>query len=290
MLFLHRFLLIDPSLGRIDKQSLTTQTLMELLISTIERKNLIIKKDENLDRFESWDGVITHDGGFKITWGLKRFGGSMNFQWLPDCLLRFNVSSNNLEWTADFSNLQDSALERLEIALNSFTGTLDLTHLPPRLQYLDFAKNSLEGTMDLTHLPSTLTQLLGYKNKFSGSLCLEHLPISLHTLSISENNFEGSISLQNLPKELNGIFIASCQLSGSLDLTQLPNSVERMYMYKNNFSGELKIGNLKTEGVHIQLEKNPLLEGTMRLTKKQHVRITVGGTNVQREYTESDGL
>mmetsp|Transcript_5736 Transcript_5736/g.8668 ORF Transcript_5736/g.8668 Transcript_5736/m.8668 type:complete len:293 (-) Transcript_5736:64-942(-) len=284
------FFTVDPSIGRIDKHSLSTEMLMELLVETIKNSKVLTHDGLEVDRLEldKWLGVtVENEEVTSIHWSSASIEGSINLEWVPDSSTRFNVYGNLLEGIVDLAKIsKGSCLERLVLGCNKFSGPLHLRYLPPKLEYLDVANNQFDGSMDLEHLPTTLRQIYGYKNSFSGSLRLQNLPKTLEIISISENNFEGPICLTDLPQSLTGLYLSQCKLSGSLNLNPIPKKLERINLDYNAFSGEVAIDNLRPSGVFVFLDGNSDLNGELRLNRTLLHKITTEGTKIQRVFVD----
>ena len=205
---------IDTNLGRFDYNSLSEQTLMELLIDGLTEKSKRKYQDSNgmyLDVCD-WKGLsFDKDGNVTAielcgTFGsiqvaflppkVTRFDlysahvkGSIDTHSLPDELQAMFISEIGFHGTVDFQRIPRKVLN-LGIAINRFTGTADLQNLPPNIEGLWMQENNFSGDLNLKTLPATLKYLNISKNAFSGEFCLEHAPEGLRYLDAQENNFE----------------------------------------------------------------------------------------------------
>mmetsp|Transcript_23837 Transcript_23837/g.37144 ORF Transcript_23837/g.37144 Transcript_23837/m.37144 type:complete len:205 (-) Transcript_23837:44-658(-) len=145
---------IDPSLGRIDKHSLSQHTLMELLIEKINTKERIRREDS--PEVNTWWGVDFADCAVKkIDFSDADISGSIQLEWLPLTVKIAYFSDNYLTGTVCLTKLPDS-LSKLSLACNSLTGTIDVTKLPDGLNTLIISHNQFEGETDFSLLPGSL--------------------------------------------------------------------------------------------------------------------------------------
>jgi len=187
-------------LGRVDKASLSTQTLMELFIASIENREVICGSAEEPEDIDQWDGLTysrdhhaeATENSIKITWHSLDLSGTIDLQWISPTV---------------FS---------LEIIGNKLSGSLNLTALPPSIQVLDLCYNEFSGEIDLCHLPTEMKKLNLSSNHLSGSLSLEELPQSIESLSLCSNRFSGTVCLQNLPRSLQVLSVGANDLSRGL--------------------------------------------------------------------------
>jgi hypothetical protein len=212
---------IDPStLGRLDYASLSQQALMEMLIDGIENKEEICGSQEGSNDITEWERVEFNDIGevLKIDWGgfhEHRLQGTINFQWIPSTVCELLLDHN----------------------YEGLTGSIDLTSLPLSMNKLDLWINNFTGTINLSHLPENMEELNASYNKLSGSLDLENLPTLFKELDVHGNNFTGTVNTSNLPIGLELLWLSENQLSGGIDLRNLSVGIEALYLDKNNFSG-----------------------------------------------------
>ena len=76
---------------------------------------------------------------------------------------------------------------------NAFSGSLEIQHLPKRLEVLNVSNNPLSDAIDVTSLPSSLKELSLHQNGFSGVTDFSKLPESLVTFNASCTNLSGTI-------------------------------------------------------------------------------------------------
>mmetsp|Transcript_2186 Transcript_2186/g.3417 ORF Transcript_2186/g.3417 Transcript_2186/m.3417 type:complete len:229 (-) Transcript_2186:6-692(-) len=198
------YISIDPSLGKVDKSSLSQQTLMELLIQDIDNKSDICGLPENPKDISEWRDVSFNDSNeiTQINWGCEELNGSIHLEWLPLTVAKVDIwnkffSDAVLTGTLDLSNLPAS-LRYLWLRGNEYFGEIDLTRLPGGMLELDVSYNRLSGRLDLTRLPDGIEVLLLQQNCFSGETNLSELPDSLVDFNVSNNrDLAGEITLED---------------------------------------------------------------------------------------------
>mmetsp|Transcript_20841 Transcript_20841/g.32518 ORF Transcript_20841/g.32518 Transcript_20841/m.32518 type:complete len:238 (-) Transcript_20841:32-745(-) len=207
---------VDPSLGRIDKSTLSQETLMELLISQIVNKEVICGPEEDLQR--QWKEVTLNENGevLRIQWIYYKLEGTFHLEWLPPTATSVMVTYNS----------------KLE-------GTIHLTSLPEPLIKLNLARNSFSGEIDLTRLPAKLERLYVNANQFCGTVCLTKLPSSLVSLYLSENQFFGPVDLTSLPEGLEDFRLHNNDFSGETDFLHLPENLRELHADHTKLSGDL---------------------------------------------------
>ena len=110
---------VDPSLGRVDLESLPQQALMEMVIEGITNKRKICGDADEPKDIEEWKRVSIEDGQVvEIDWSLFALEGSLHLEWLPSTVREFGVT-----W-------------------NRFTGTLDLASLPTSMEAINLLDRS----------------------------------------------------------------------------------------------------------------------------------------------------
>ena len=126
MAILQVFLCVDPSLGKVDKASLSNQILMELFIGSIENRGGICGHDGDVKDIGEWPGVALNESNdvTAIEWRDIGLAGAFDPKWLPE------------------------TVERLLLYDNAFSGPVDLTCFPENLQEIDLSGNSLTGDIE----------------------------------------------------------------------------------------------------------------------------------------------
>ena len=236
---------VDSSLGRVDRESLPQQTLMEMVIDGIKNKEEICGDVDEPEDIEEWKGVTIEDGQVvEIGWRVCKLEGSFHFEWLPISVRKFSVGRNHkITGTLDCAALPTS-MEKLNITRNKFTGSIDLESLPEGMEEIDVSVNELSGSLRLESLPDTLSNFIAFNNQFSGSVNLTQLPAALSCLDLENNRLSGSVVLTQLPSSLCLLFLSNNQFSGALDLTRLPSSMSVLELDNNSFSGTVDLSQL----------------------------------------------
>ena len=210
---------VDPSLGRVDHESLPQQALMEMLIYGIKNKEKICGHVDEPRDIEVWGGVTFEDDEVvAIVWGGLDLKGSLHLEWLPSSVRELSVRWNNLTGALDLACLPAS-MKKLNLGSNGFTGSISLERLPKNMEEISVFGNHLSGTLKLETLPDTLTLFDANTNKLSGNVYFTQLPAALVDLAINENRLSGSVVLTRLPGSLEWLIMSNNQFSGDLDLT-----------------------------------------------------------------------
>ena len=183
---------VDPSLGRVDLESLPQQALMEMVIEGIANKEKICGDVDEPKDIEEWKGVTVEDEEVVvIDWDRCKLEGSLYLEWLPSSVRRFLVGSNNLTGTLNSASLPTS-IKSIYLGYNAFTGPIDLGRLPESMKGLHVQYNQLSGSLKLGSLPGTLTDFDAIGNEFSGSVDLTKLPAALVNLNLHKNQLSES--------------------------------------------------------------------------------------------------
>jgi len=117
----------------------------------------------------------------------NKFSGSLNLRKLPSCLRTLNAPVNRLSGQLCLTMLPAS-LREMSLRDNLFfCGTLDLTQLPPHMQYLWLNGNSFHGEVDLTSIPTGMIQLRLNNNNLAGVITIGDIPSTLTEICIEGN-------------------------------------------------------------------------------------------------------
>mmetsp|Transcript_17790 Transcript_17790/g.27852 ORF Transcript_17790/g.27852 Transcript_17790/m.27852 type:complete len:240 (-) Transcript_17790:89-808(-) len=211
-------LTIDPSLGRVDKSTLSQKTRMELLVQDITNSEKLCGPKDNQYELSHWHKIFFDENGrvIMILWSFAKLSGSIGLHWLPSTTRAIKLFGNTLEGTVDFTDLPED-LEKCILGTNKLSGPMDLTRLPVCMEIVSAFSNRFSGSLDLTQLPDKLTELDVSYNNLSGTLDLTHLPKGMLSLSLNNNNFRGETDFSRLPKDLKSVYLSSNpDLSGRL--------------------------------------------------------------------------
>ncbi|KNH07537.1 hypothetical protein XU18_2069 [Perkinsela sp. CCAP 1560/4] len=183
---------VDSSLGRVDHESFSHQTLMEMVIQGTTDKRAICGDPDEPKSIEDWKGVvIADDEVVEINWRNCGFTGSLCLEWLPSSVREFAAFHNGLTGTLECAALP-TAMKKLGLGDNAFTGQIDLETLPERMELINVCNNELSGSLKLESLSDTLTHFVTSSNQFSGSVDLTQLPVALVWLDLSENQLSAN--------------------------------------------------------------------------------------------------
>ena len=234
----------DSSLGRIDKASLSDQTLMELVVDGLKGYKRILQDEHGiyLDVWE-WPDIecnpenqVTKISYYDLT------GGELALDFLPPLIKQFQVvcfsedESSKVHGTLNTSKLP-SNLESLILSNNKFYGTVDMTTLPANLTSLGLIRNEFTGSCDFTALPAGLLIIDIRTNKFSGSLRIDALPPNMEGFLVGTNEFSGSLGFEKLPKApFLEIDISAAKFSGEFRFLQFPPKFIGISAKNNQFS------------------------------------------------------
>ncbi|KNH03672.1 leucine-rich repeat protein [Perkinsela sp. CCAP 1560/4] len=227
---------VDPSLGRVDLESLPQQALMEMVIEGITNKEKICGDADEPKDIEEWKGVSIEDGQVvEIEWKICKLEGSFHFEWLPISVRKFSVGWNHkITGTLNCASLP-TFMKMLDIQCNYITGLIHLESLPEGMEKINISENELSGSLKLHSLPDTLTHFRADWNEFTGSVDLTQLPAGMLYLDLRSNRLSGSVVLTQLPNNLIELYLSNTQFSGALDLTRVPSSMCRLYLDNNSF-------------------------------------------------------
>ncbi|KNH04690.1 hypothetical protein XU18_4128 [Perkinsela sp. CCAP 1560/4] len=120
---------VDPSLGRVDRESLPQQAFMEMVIDGIMNKQKICGDANEPKDSEEWIGVTVEDEEVvSIRWRQFKLEGSLHLEWLPSSVMEFDATDNNLTGSLDWASLPTS-LKKLNLAGNQFSANPTKGHL-----------------------------------------------------------------------------------------------------------------------------------------------------------------
>ena len=259
---LTNLLAVDPSLGRLDYDSLSDQALMEMLVNGLNTscKNVFQDTKGNFIDVCDWPSIIC-DADERVT-EIRKFSwlcsGTIDFDFIPPNVTKIKL--NYFFETAYIHGTLSTALlprqiKAIEIVHMGIRGSFDLRSLPEHLTRIDISMNAFSGSCNLTALPAGLQKLNLCHNSFSGSVSLENLPASLEMLSIACNKLSGVLRFDSLPLALACLFIDQNGFSGEFNLLKRTSPI-RINASANNFSGTAFVN--VVEGIFVALGKNKL--------------------------------
>ena len=234
----------DPHLGRLDYESLSDQTRMEILF---EGMRSYLKKriqDESGD-FKDVCAWRTQSNNISVTCGNDRVQGisvvygefsadQFPFKFIPPLVTKFSMEQSKLH------------------------GTLDTSVLPSGLTEFAVPSNDLHGEIDFSAFPRNLIHINICQNGFEGSCALDKLPDSVQTFYAIDNFFSGEIPINALPKALFILLLISNQLCGPLHIERLPVNIQEINLSQNCFTGELRLLDIPQALSSFEVQQNPL--------------------------------
>ena len=227
-------------LGRFNLDSLSHQSLMELVVDGMAMKGRFYDYDNDFMDISSWNGTsLDEDGNVtELRWwhgSLSWRGGSIDLKFLPSTVEIVQLKSLKMEGTFPNCHLP-KALKDFNAANNLLYGGVLLESLPDKLEKLNLESNIFRGSIDLTRLPHNLTVLILGENKFEGSVNLTKLPSSMQTLALNTNQLTGSISINSLPDSVRVLNLQENAFHGDLMIKNLPLSISRMNLESNTIT------------------------------------------------------
>ena len=235
------FVAIDPSLGRLDYESLTDQARMEILVANLPAERLKKFQDAhgNFKDVCDWGADIScdQDGNVHHILFAGLHDNALNLRYIPPHVKSFALQKSGecdlkpsdlpqgitnlcMTGTPVRGDFAFSVLPKhmIKVFLNAckLQGTADMQHLPQDLNVLRIDNNKLRGSLLLDKLPKNLAELWAHINCFSGALILDDLPASMKIVSVYFNDFrELRIAKVLLPSERIDIDVRSNAISGT---------------------------------------------------------------------------
>ena len=204
-------LAIDPSLGRLDFDSLDDQARMEILVEGLDdsSKSTFQDDDEGFYDVCEWIAISCDEVGNvnDLTFENEEpLSGTLNLDFLPPKLISVAICHHEgITGTIDMTSLPHF-LKNCRFYCCSYTGSCVLTDLPSSLSEVDVGYNLMSGTLDLTKLPESLTDIDVSYNRFTGTLNLLHLPSGIHRVDFSNNILSGRLDLSIAPAGLTTVW------------------------------------------------------------------------------------
>ena len=226
----------DPSLGRLDYDSLSDQALMEMLIDGMHAHSEIIYLDENRNykdvcewyRIECTDERVTKVAICYQGFSTKPFP----FHFTPPLVTTAIFSDCGLHGTLDGSHLPLD-LEQLGVQGNSLSGAIDFKSFPRKMKAINLSFNEFSGECAFSDLPDTLENFAAPCNKFCGELSLNSLPAAMMQLDLSLNDFSGPVRIESLPEAMRFIDLSTNKFLEEFTLLAFPPNFEGVRLAYN---------------------------------------------------------
>ena len=238
----HHLLTVDPSLGRLDYESLSDQALMEMLIEGLKSEQKAMYKDANGNFHDvcEWRGMSCIDNSVtfvsfnNLDFGSKQFP----FDFIPPSAVTFIATLCGSHGTLDTSLLPTS-LTTLNVQHNDLEGTIRWKGLPRKLRMLYINGNSFQGKIILCDLPPSLISLDASMNSFCGEIALSDLPVAMTNINVVSNELEGPITIESLPSRLRILDLRENLFSGDFTILDAPSGLESVDIGGNDISGTI---------------------------------------------------
>ena len=168
-----------------------------------------------------WKGVQCdeHARVTCIYWGFHGLCGPLQCIGFLERCKKFLCGTTSLQ--VNTTGLSAPQLTYFSASGNKLTGSLNLSQLPPELEYLLLNRNLFERYVDLAHLPPNLYELRLQDNKLTVDIDLSRLPCSIEYLCLSRNKFTGELHLQHLPPSLLELYFDHNMFSGQVLLDNI---------------------------------------------------------------------
>ena len=232
----------DTPLGRLNYDSLSDQTRMEILLDGLNAasKERFQDKNGNFLNICELKEMIQCDADDNVTsvhfpYQL-RLEGCIKLAFIPPHVMTFSAqSTRTLEGTVS-TDILPKTLQFLTLGY-SFSGPFAMTALPPKMEEIEINSNKFCGSLDLHNLPENMKKIRANNNKFTGCVDLRSLPAVLEFLWINKNQLCGEIFLEKLPPALQSINLSENAFTGRIELTNLPADLIYINVGKNALRG-----------------------------------------------------
>ena len=224
---------IDPSLGRLDYDSLSDQALMEMLISGMleTQKKFFQDKNGNFNDVCNWAGSTweveceSERVDSILLTSFKFSERQFPFEFIPPLVTSFLTSLSDMHGTMETSHLP-RGLIRLAVMSTKLHGTINFAVLPQKLETLNISSNDFSGICALSDLPDTLVHFRAENNRLIGEISLIDLPVAMQKINLSNNKLSGSIDIVQLPPSFVSLDLSENSFTGDFRLLSFPESLE----------------------------------------------------------------
>ena len=236
----------DTHLGRLDYDSLSDQTLMEILFDGMEasHKAEYVDVEGNFTDISEWKALECEDERVKTICEHHRDFSAKQFpfEFIPPLVIDFSMGFCKLKGTMETSVLPQNLID-FYIADNDLYGTINCKGFPRKLESIHFEANAFSGSCILSDLPETLKDFNASENKLSGEICLNDLPPQMDALFLEKNSFTGSVCIERLPETMEFITLSNNKLSGDFRLMAYPKVIDEIRFSNNLMTGTVILEN-----------------------------------------------
>ena len=230
--------LLDTTLGRVDYNALSTQTLMELLICDVEMKGRFLDDQDEYKDIDAWSDISFDEDGLlvDIWWSnaLTISKGTMHLEWIPSTVRSFCAMRNDLHGTIETHRLPPSILF-FNIMSNDFCGSFNIAGLPANIQKVTISWNSFSGALNIPALPQKVKTFQASVNQFSGTIDITKLPGKLEVLLIDTNRLSGSLGVMHMPPQMRSVGLNNNFFKQDVFHICHPSQVEAIFVdYRNS--------------------------------------------------------
>ena len=239
------FITSDDSLGRFDTQSLSQQSLIELLVADLEDVGIAKDADGNFLDISDWSVLKMDETG--------------------------NVVGIHLDTNAVDYTLLGDPNRSIKDGCFCEDGLMELRYVPPTVRTLEVAHMGIDGTLETERLPAVLEILRIPFNNFQGTFAIEGLPQEIKSVLILGNNFEGSLALESLPTLVEQLEASGNRFSGSVNLSALPPKLIGLSLANNQLSGKIELRNIPKTLTWVELQSNPKFDTSKAIIDGKYV-------------------
>ena len=253
----------NSTLARPDKESLSEQLLMELLIAKIRSPEVFLDTSGSVRDIHTWEGLA-----------FDAFQRVIGIRWDESTGIRHvergcNPYSGNV------------------LALS---GDIDMQWIPWHVQYFMLLYLDVGGSVETHHLPRCLESLNMGGNCFQGTFHIDTLPLNMADIHIEGNRLSGSLNLAKMSPNMRTFCAMWNFFSGSLDLSRLPDTVEVLRLELNEFCGELYLHSFPTNIRHISLYHNAFTQENLVIGSiPEHLRSLQIDASMGAHFIYPDG-
>ena len=253
----------SSSLGRFDRASMNAQMCMELLVAdTHTHYRNIRNANAEFSDIQRWGGVTCDESGNVTDIWLDAISGSLDFQWVPETVVNFVVSTIDnepLEGSVSFTNLPRN-LKNFQVTETTVSGALEWQFMPPSLSTLDIRKSSFTGDVEMHRMPRGLQHVNVSINHLNGSLAMQNPPPDLEYFNASQCNLTGEVRIADFPRRLRTFDVFGNRLTGTIDCAKMPERLRYFNAMDNKISGLIDLSNFASPLEEFNIASNKIAE------------------------------